>query len=98
MENYTEKYKEIIVSLIIKHLPQAKIILYGSRARGDFQPGSDIDVALDAGEKIDDLLMSKIIIAIDDSALAIPFDIVDFNNVSAEMQNKIIQDGIVWKS
>lgn len=47
MTNYTESYGEIIVPIIIKYAPKAKIILYGSRARGDFQDGSDI--ALDMG-------------------------------------------------
>jgi predicted nucleotidyltransferase len=35
MESKTEVYKEIIIPIIRKHLPDAKIILYGSRARKD---------------------------------------------------------------
>ncbi len=52
MASNTDKYKKIIVPIILKHVPQAKIILYGSRARMDESDGSDIDIALDMGRKI----------------------------------------------
>lgn len=95
--NFTENYKNIIVPIINKYLPEAKIILYGSRARGDFHEGSDIDVALDLGCKIDTLIISKIIGDLEESRLPIEFDIVDFWRVSEEMQKEILKDGIIWK-
>jgi hypothetical protein len=39
VNNFTEDYKAIIMPIIQKHLPQTKIILYGSRVRGDFYEG-----------------------------------------------------------
>lgn len=95
--NFTENYKTIIVPIVIKHLPNAKIILYGSRARGDFRQGSDIDIALDAGHKIDRLIMSKIAGDLEESKLPICFDVVDFWNVSEDMKNEIRKDGVIWK-
>lgn len=95
--NFTENYKTIIMPIIIKHLPDAKIILYGSRARGDFRQGSDIDIALDLGCKIDTLLLSRIIGDIEESRLPIDFDVVDFWKVSQDMQKEILKDGIIWK-
>lgn len=50
-----------IVPIIEKYLPNAKIILYGSRARNDNQEGADIDIALDAGDKIDRVLMGSLL-------------------------------------
>lgn len=97
MNNFTELYKEIIVPIVVKHLPNAKIILYGSRARGDAREGSDIDVALDMGHKIDTLIMSNIIGDLEESRLPICFDIVDFHNISESMQQRILKDGIIWK-
>lgn len=97
MNNFTELYKEIIVPIIVKYAPDAKIILYGSRARGDFREGSDIDVALDMGNKMDTLIISKIIGGLEESSLPIKFDIVDFKRVSPEMQKEILKDGVVWK-
>ena len=97
MQDNTEKYKEIIVPIIRSYLPQAKIILYGSRARKDFIEGSDIDVALDNGDRIKSALMSKILTDMEESSLPICYDIVDFHEVSADMQKEIINEGIIWE-
>ena len=96
MKSFTQTYKKNIVPIVLKHLPDAKIILYGSRARKDEREGSDIDIALDRGKKIDTLIMAKIIRDIEDSDLPICFDIVDFHAVSKEMQEEIIKDGVIW--
>lgn len=97
MENFTESYKAIIVPIIRKYLPDAKIILYGSRARGDFRNGSDIDIALDMGCKIERLTISKIVGDLEESRLPIDFDIVDLWSVSEDMQKEISKDGVTWK-
>jgi len=97
MHDFTEKYKNIIIPILIKYLPDAKIILYGSRARGDFKEGSDIDVSVDSGSKIEDILMGKIMGDLEESNLPINYDIVDFWSVSNDMQKKIMEDGILWR-
>jgi predicted nucleotidyltransferase len=97
IHNFTEKYKKIIMPIIEKYAPDAKIILYGSRARGDFGQGSDIDIALDAGHKIDIRIMSNISGDLEESDLPINFDIVDFQAVSEKMQQRIVRDGVIWK-
>jgi predicted nucleotidyltransferase len=97
VKDFTEAYKAIIMPIITKHLPNAKIILYGSRARGDFRRGSDIDVALDMGHTIDTLIMSNILGDLEESKLPINFDIVDFWRMSEDMQKEILKDGILWK-
>ena len=97
VNNFTELYKAIIVPIIVKYLPNAKIILYGSRARGDLREGSDIDIAVDMGQKIDTLVISKIVGDLEKSRLPISFDIVDFWSVSEDMQKEILKDGIIWK-
>lgn len=96
-KDYTEVYKNIIVPIIEKYAPNAKIILYGSRARGDAREGSDIDVALDTGKKIDRFVISNIIGDLEESNLPINFDIVDFRVVSEKMQQRILRDGVIWK-
>lgn len=39
--------------------PNAKIYLFGSRARGTHKVTSDIDIALDAGRKLDMLELAQ---------------------------------------
>lgn len=97
MQFHTQKYKKIIMPIILKYLPNVKIILYGSRARADAHEGSDIDIALDAGKKIEDAQMTTIIGELEESNLPINFDIVDFYTISERMQQEILKDGIIWQ-
>ena len=96
MKSNTEKYKSIIVPIILKHIPDAKIILYGSRARRDESKGSDIDIALDVGGKIEFRKMSDILSELGESKLPIHFDVVDFHSLSDRMQSEVIKDGVIW--
>lgn len=97
MNDFTPSYKDIIMPIITKHAPNAKIILYGSRARGDFRENSDIDIALDMGKKMDTLIISKIIGDLEESSIPVFFDVVDFWAVSEPLQKKIVKDGVVWQ-
>jgi len=59
----------------------ATVILYGSRAKGNFKPGSDIDMAL-KGKKIDLHLLNKISLELDDLLLPYIFDISIYHQIS----------------
>lgn len=45
-------HKTELLNIIHKYLPNCKVWLFGSRARNQEHAGSDIDLALDNGEKI----------------------------------------------
>jgi predicted nucleotidyltransferase len=92
----TEQYRDIVVPIINKHLPNAKILLYGSRARCEDHPASNIDIAIDAGHLIGETIMGYIRSDVEESELPIAFNIVDFNAVSAKMQETILEDAITW--
>ncbi len=91
-----EKYKNIIIPIIKAYLPIANIILFGSRATGFAKEGSDIDIALDTGTKIDPKFLRLIREDLEDSALPIHFDVVDFHSVNKDMQAEILKHGIIW--
>lgn len=93
-----EKDKEKIIALISALAPDAKIILFGSRARGKFSDFSDIDLALDMGEKIPPLLMGEIADVLAGTNIVYKIGIVDRNFATEEMQESIKREGIVWKS
>jgi predicted nucleotidyltransferase len=57
-----------------------KAVLYGSRANGNFKPGSDIDLTL-MGDKIDDRLSSRIYWALDDLLLPYQIDLSLFSKL-----------------
>lgn len=66
------------------------------RARGDAGPSSDIDLALDTGEKIHRLDIAQALNVVE--ALNIPYkiDIVDYRSVPEVMQKFIDRDGVLW--
>lgn len=93
-----DEYKKLILKAIEYHYPQAKVILFGSRARGVYKPGSDIDVALDSGEPIPLAEMARIRVTLENIPLALEIDVVDMHNIPAELKNLILNEGIVWKN
>lgn len=58
-----------------------QVVLYGSRAKGDFRPFSDVDIVL-VGEKLSRADLRQIILALDDSSLPYRFDVSIFHDLS----------------
>lgn len=90
--------KEQIIKVIEIFYPEAKVYLFGSRARGDNSETSDIDIAIDANAPLSMTQKGQIVSMID--ALNIPqkVDVVDFNRVPDALKENILKEGILWKS
>jgi len=75
--------------------PQVKqAILYGSRARGDFHEGSDIDIAID-GPNMTSSEFAKIWNAIDDLPIIYTLDIIHLQSTTnPSLLSAIKSDGI----
>lgn len=90
--------KDTIIKLLTVLFPNAKIYLFGSRARGTHKAWSDIDLAIDDNREIShyDLAQAKSVI----EGLTMPYtvDIVDINNIPEELKNIILKEGIIWKN
>lgn len=70
------------------------VLLYGSRAMGNFKPASDIDISI-VGQEIDLTLQNEIEFALDDLMLPYKFDISIYNTViSPELIEHINRVGI----
>jgi predicted nucleotidyltransferase len=98
MTGINEKDKEKIIALISALAPDAKIILFGSRARGRFSDFSDIDLALDMGKEIPPLLMGEIADVLASTNIVYKIQIIDRYFATEEMQESIKREGIAWKS
>ena len=57
-----------------------KAVLYGSRAKGNYKPGSDIDLTL-FGDELDERVMSRIYWALDDLLLPYEMDLSNFTDL-----------------
>ena len=91
-----ERYKKILSKIIEDIIPNAKIYLFGSRARLSHQEGSDIDLAIDSGNKIDIKTILKLHTKIEETSIPLSVDLIDFNNIKPELKNEIIKEGILW--
>jgi len=73
-----------------------RVILYGSRAIGNFEKSSDIDLTL-IGDGIDLKMLSKIEFELDDLLLPYKFDINIFSKITnANLIEHIERVGIVF--
>lgn len=60
---------------VLQKYPQVKrAILFGSRAKGNYKPGSDIDLALDGDNQLDMNLLFQIEMDLDDLYLPYKMD------------------------
>jgi uncharacterized protein len=82
--------------LTLALIPDAKIILFGSRARGDDSHGSDVDIALDAGRKIEFVAVGEVRDVLEATNIPYKVDVLDFYSVSKDMQEMISKEGIQW--
>lgn len=87
---------DLILGLLRVFFPTARIILYGSRARGTNTERSDIDIAIDAGEKQSIHLMARAREVLEGLNILEKIDLVDFNGISEQLRQQIRQDGIEW--
>ncbi len=72
-----------------------KVVVYGSRAKGNFRNGSDIDFAIWTDDK--SAYELRIEAELDDLETPYMFDVTDYKNLSHEgMKKSIDKDGIVF--
>lgn len=72
-----------------------RVILFGSRARGDHEERSDIDLAVDA-PNMDILAWDKLCLHItDNSKTLLPIDLVWLQEATVRLANRIQSEGVV---
>jgi len=83
-----------IINIIRKFSSRSKIFIFGSRAKGNFKTGSDIDLAI-----VDDTLtLDKILeirLQLEELNLPYQFDILDYNKINnIDLKSHIDRVGI----
>lgn len=72
-----------IERVLSRSLAVEKAILYGSRAKGNFRPGSDIDLAL-VGAELDHTVLADIIDEFEDGPLPYRIDLLILHQIRHE--------------
>jgi len=74
------------------------IMLFGSRARGDFDIRSDIDIGILPGKNYDSKKLIFLREKIENMNIPYKVDIVDISKVSEIFRKKALKEGEIWKS
>jgi type I restriction enzyme S subunit len=75
-----ENIIEELIKIFEKNSKVDKAFVFGSRAKGNYRPDSDIDIAIKGNEiTIDDIL--KMSVAFDDKGIKYKIDLIDYNTI-----------------
>ena len=84
-----------LVYVLVEKLQPKRVLLFGSRAKGENKPYSDIDLAVELNQKIDFRLKRKIKEVIEDISGMYSVDIVYLNECSENFKNVVYKTGKV---
>lgn len=103
MSSLTPIYQKSIrdlKSLLIEFFKEENVIviLFGSRARGDYSRVSDIDIGILPKNKLDRKKLVLLKEKIDNLNFPYTVDVVDLSKVSEAFREKALREGIVWKN
>ena len=86
-------YKEMLE--LFKKENILKVILFGSRSRGDYKYNSDIDLAIIFSNNDNDNYI-KIFTKLEELNTLYKFDVIDFNKITNnKLKDEILKDGII---
>lgn len=98
MGTLEEQYKSILLKIVSARLPSCRIYLFGSRAKGTQQSGSDIDLALETTKPIASDILFSLYHDIEESLIPVSVDLIDTQTASPELLQEIQKNGVLWKS
>lgn len=91
-----ELTKQKIINLIKALIPEAKIYLFGSRARSTYHERSDIDIALDAGKALSINQLGELKDVLNATDISYKIDVVDLNGLPKDMYLNIKKELVIW--
>ena len=89
------KLKEVVLSFLKDE--DIKVVLFGSRARGDSVNTSDVDIGIIIGEGVDRKKLVLLREHIDELNIPFKVEIVDFSTISEEFKEMALKEAVVWK-
>lgn len=90
----TEAQRELILGLLDKHLPNTTAWLYGSRAKGEARPKSDLDMVVFA-EPAQNRRVSDLKEAFEESNLPFRVDVFVWGSTPARFRERVRAEHVV---
>jgi predicted nucleotidyltransferase len=97
---YENKYLNLLRQIIFRIFRPypCKIFLFGSRAEGIFQRGSDYDIGITGlDEKLFSRLKNILLDETDESLIPYRVDMVNFDKVPEDFRNQALKKAVIWK-
>ena len=94
------RYQDQIIDVFVRAVPAKKfeVFLFGSRARGEEEEGSDADLAI-AGEQIDRCDLSLIRDQWEYSTIPMMLDLVDLQDINSALYEQVEKEKVLlWTS
>ena len=89
---------EAICKIFLNHPEVEKVVIYGSRAKGNYKPASDIDLCLQVAN-LDLTILNKIFWELDDLLLPYTFDLSVYHQLnSQDLLEHIQRIGVLFYS
>lgn len=92
---FIQRLKECVLGLLKDE--DIKIILFGSRARGDSTTLSDVDVGIIPKGKVDKKKIALLREATEEINIPYKVDIVDFSYIGEEFKKEVFKEAEIWK-
>jgi len=88
-------HERIVRAVLARHLPPGVAVrAFGSRVNRAPKPYSDLDLALNGGERLSLVLLADLAEAFSESDLPFKVDLVDWLSLGPDMQAAIDRDGV----
>lgn len=90
---------QVIIDILRKEKTIEQALIFGSRAKGNYKPGSDVDMALKGPNLSDDICTHISFILNEETAMPYKFDVVNYSTISNEdFANHIDRVGKIFYS
>lgn len=89
----SDRHRALLASILQRHLPNHTLWIFGSRARGDAKPHSDVDILLE-GPPPSSLERAKLELALEESNLPFPVDLVGEWELFEEFASRIAAERV----
>lgn len=92
-----EKDIDDVIAVLRKEKAIERAVLFGSRAKGDFKNGSDVDIALQGNGVTDSLTAHVASVLNDETSMPYKFDVLNFNTIdNPDLIDHIQRVGVVF--
>ena len=91
-------YIDIVKQIVLKHVPKNEfaVFLFGSRAVGNANSLSDIDVGIMGTKPLPTLIMADLDSDLEESIVPFKIDLIDFYQVDKAFKNEALSTIQIW--